>query len=208
MTIPGIRLAAWSLFWRVAALVFLLAELRFWTGVRRWNIESPWQAIRPFVRKSPGYFTFAMGVAALATLGAAVLVRLVIGPQLRRWLHPRTEPMHAFYLSPRETVVADSPAQRAVGRSCWAGMLVRTDLRLWFFPAAWDAEPWSVPLGCVREVRTTPAPRVLWGLVTGLPDRLEVRGGADLHETFAVADPAPMLAWFQAARVTPVRVQA
>jgi hypothetical protein len=203
MTIPGIRLAVWPVYWRAVALVFLLAETRLWMRVRRWNFPSAWHAIRPFARKSPGYVAFALGAAVLVTLGAALLVRLVIGPQLRRWLRPRTEPTHAFYLAPREEVVAECPARRAEGRSCPAGTLVVTNLRLWFFPTTWNAEPWSVPREGVQGARAVPAPPVLGGLVTGLPDRIEVRGEAGLHETFAVADPEQVLAWFQAVRIAP-----
>ena len=166
--------------------------------VRRWNFPSAWHTLRPFIRKSPGYFAFALGAAVLVTLGAALLVRFVIAPQLRRWLRPNAEPMHGFYLSSRETVAAEIPARRAVGRSCPAGTLVVTDLRLWFFPTAWDAEPWSVPLERVQGARAVPAPPVLGGLVTGLPDRVEVRGAAGVRETFAVAEPEQVLGWFRA----------
>jgi hypothetical protein len=207
MTIPGIRLAVWSVYWRAAALVFVLAETRLWMRVRRWNVPSTWHTLRPFVRKSPGYLAFALGAAVLVTLGAALLVRLVIGPQLRRWLGPRTEPTHAFHLAPREAVAAESPARRVGGRSCPPGTLVVTNLRLWFFPTAWDVEPWAVPLESMQEARAVPAPPILGGLVTGVPDRIEVLG-TGRRETFVVADPDQILAWFEAARVAPGRLPA
>jgi hypothetical protein len=196
MTIPGIRLAAWSCFWRAAVLVFLGAQVRLWLRIRDWNFPSAWHAARPFVRKSPGYLGFALAAAVLATLAAAVLVRLVIAPQVRRWLRPRTDETYLFGLAAREAVITESPARRAVGRSGAAGVLVRTNQRLWFVPAAWDAQPWSVPLDGVREVRTVPSPPVLWGLVAGVPDRLEVRDDAGRRETFAVPDPASLMDWF------------
>ena len=208
MTNPGIRLAVWSVYWRAVALVFVLAETRLWMRVRRWNPPSSWHAVRPFVKKSPGYVGFALGAAVLITLGAALLVRLVIGPQIRRWLGPRTEPMHGFHLAPGERVVAESPARRAEGRAYRAGSLVATDRRLWFFPTAWDAEPWSVPREVVRGARAVPAPPLLGGLVTGLPDRIEVLGDAGPIGAFAVAEPEQVLGWFEAVRVAPTRTGA
>jgi hypothetical protein len=83
---------------------------------------------------------------------------------------------------------------------------VQTNLRLWFFPRAHDAEIWSRPLGAVRGVRLEPAPRIARGFILGWPDRVALQAGGDSrngdgdadggHELFAVADPQKVLAWF------------
>ncbi len=55
-----------------------------------------------------------------------------------------------------------------------------TNRRLWFFPDAWDAEPWSV--GLMRSIATSGSSLtggLALGFLTGLPDRLAVPATED-----------------------------
>jgi hypothetical protein len=110
-----------------------------------------------------------------------------------------------------EQTLASSPARRAEGRRWVPGTLVRSNLRLWFFPRAHDAEIWSRPLDALHDIHLKPAPRIAWGYVQDWPERLALRvvcadgnrpratehpdDGDDL--LFAVPDPAAVLGWFE-----------
>jgi hypothetical protein len=158
-------------------------------------------------RATPGSLLLALTVAGLATLLTDVAARLVAGPLIDRWLRPRADASEGlFRLAATERVLDSTPARRKMGRSWPAGTLVRTNLRLWFFPASWTAEPWASPAGGLCEVGLVPAPRLAWGLLRGLPDRVLIPSEQGPGEVFAVADPRSVLSWLgtTAHRPTPV----
>jgi hypothetical protein len=196
-----VRLAFGAVYWRVAALVFVACELLLWRMIR---LRAPWirgrRRIALMLYNSPSFAIMALLVAAVVAVAADLIVRLLVRPMLERWHAPPDDASMglppSFHLASREAIAAETPARRS-GKWRWSpGRLVRTNLRLWFFPHAWDAEPWSLPLGEIDRIEPTPAPAMAWGLVRGLPDRLTVRGRDGAPETFAVPDPAGVLAWF------------
>jgi hypothetical protein len=116
----------------------------------------------------------------------------------RKWATPGSAGL--FHLAANERVVDSFPARRKSGWSWPAGTLVCTNLRLWFFPRAHDAEIWSRSLDAREEVRLEPPPQIDWGLIADWPDRLAFQDGDGVPEVFAVADPDAVLPWFQPAQ--------
>jgi hypothetical protein len=202
MTNRRIRLETGPVFLRCALTFFVVRELFVWRWVGR--IIRPGARLRMFLFwkwATPRSVLFALIFAALATFLLDLSVRLVLRPLVRHWHTPWTDGSAGlFHLAANEWVVDSLPSRRKTGWLWPAGTLVCTNLRLWFFPRAHDAEIWSRPLAAVREARLVPAPRVAWGYIAGWPDRLAVEDGADAPEVFAVADPDTVLSWFPAAR--------
>ncbi len=142
----------------------------------------------------PGAAAIAFFLAATGTVVVDLAVRLIVRPRMLAWLAPKGDPMHAdFHLEPRERVTAETPARYSLGRAWSPGRLVLTDRRLLFLPGAWDVEPWACPRGRVQGARPSEPPRAFWGLVRGVPPRLEVAVDNHIHR-FALLD-AP--AWSQ-----------
>lgn len=202
MASTKVRLAYRLFYWRLFALLFILGELLVWASLKPLAFRPARKLFVLFVYAPSLLFTsmlLALGATALADL----FVRLVIGPQVRQWLHPRQdldthiESSLAFHLTPGEKVLTESPGRRISGRSATPGVLVLTDRNVWFLPKSWKLEPWSLPRQEVRQTKTEPTPRMAWGLIQGLPDRLVLTGGPGVLETFAVAEPERVLSWFE-----------
>ncbi len=198
----NVRLAYRPFYWRLFALLFVLGELLVWASLKPLAFGPARKVFVLFVYAPSLLFTsmmLALGATALADL----FVRLVIGPQVRHWLHPRNDPDSpsetsiAFHLAPGEKVLTESPGRRISGRSATPGVLVRTDRKVWFLPRSWNLEPWSIPLNEVRKTRAVPSPRLAWNLILGLPDRLVIVGGPGVQEVFAVAEPERIFTWFE-----------
>lgn len=183
----------WAAAWRIALGVFVVREFLFYWKSLRFPIEMPARLTRLFFKAPESLF-----VATVSGLGASLVlwgfVKVLTEPRIRRWLEPRGENSfampYAFRLAPGERTEAEWPGRRWVGGRSWrAGLLVLTNQRLWFFPHAWDDEPWSVDRQRLSEfLGQLPPPRLSWGYVTGLPNRLAFRRGY-AAETFVLLDP-------------------
>jgi hypothetical protein len=215
MTRRGVHIQAGAVFVRLFWWFFVLREAYVWVRWIRPIRAAPGLRVLVFLfRKwaTPRSLLFALLFAALATLVLELLVRMVLRPLVRHWHTPWTDESDGlFHLSAQERVVTSTPARRAGRRrGHWlAGTLVCTNLRVWFFPRAHDAEIWSCPLDRLDAVHLEPAPRVAWGLIQGWPQRLALRavdaapggegeGGGHL-ERFAVLEPEAVLTWFHPA---------
>jgi hypothetical protein len=211
MTKRQLRLDTGAVFVRLGLVFFVVREAYVWlVWMRRLRIRHGMRLLIFLFHKwaTPHSVVYALLFAALATGLLTVLVRWMIGPALRRWHTPWSdESAGLFHVAANEWVLASSPGRRRQGRLWLPGMLVRTNLRLWFFPRAHDAEIGSWPLAALGNIHLEPAPRVAWGFVLGWPERLaldvgEPRGNGDGtgpggRELFAVAEPEAVLTWFK-----------
>jgi hypothetical protein len=209
MTNRRVHIQSRGVFLWAALAFFIVRELIVW----RWIRLLPMRPGRRLLMRrvlvflfhkwaTPHSVRYALIFALVATFLLELLVRLVLRPLVRHWHAPWTDGSAGlFHLAANEWVVDSSPARRAEGRRWPAGTLVCTNLRLWFFPRAHDAEIWSRPLDALREIHLEPAPRVAWGFILGWPDRLALQAvdGEGDHEVFAVPEPETVLAWFPAA---------
>lgn len=183
----------WAAAWRIALGVFVVREFLFYWKSLRLPMEMPARLTRVFFKVPESLF-----VAGVSGLGASLLlwgfVKILTEPRIRRWLEPRGDNSfampYAFRLAPGERAEAEWPGRRWVGGRSWrAGVLVLTNRRLWFFPHAWDDEPWSADRHRLPEFLGQIAPpRLSWGYVSGLPNRLAFRRGFEA-ETFVLLDP-------------------
>ena len=142
--------ARW-VYWRCFLVVFLIGQLVAWQRVQRLPARLPGHRVMIFLlapwatRRS---VVTAILVGGLLTLVAIVFVRLIVRPLLARWLTPSVDPAGGlFHLAAGERVVASLSARRQAGWTWQPGSLTLTDRRLWFFPAAWEIEPWSLRRG-------------------------------------------------------------
>jgi hypothetical protein len=211
-TAPAFRLRRGPIFWRVAIATFLVLELVAYFHLRRLVPFRPWGRLRRIVRMvglAPQCAGTAAVVAFGVTLACEVAFRLVVRPMMVRWYNPRSyDPaaQHAmpFFLKSGERPLAEMPARLVDGpRSRPPGSLVRTTHGLYFYPFAWDREPWMLPEGHIDRVQLrTPVRRVLhW--VEGYPDNLVVRDDSGAETAFVVPDPHAALAWFAATAEAP-----
>ena len=193
-----IRLAFGKVLWRVTLVSLVLLELYVLAKVRN-RVRRRIGMVLFLVFYTPRMAFYAFLIGTVVAILADLLVRLVVQPAVRAWYHPRTDDSaHAFHFAPGETVLASTPARRARGLGWQAGDLVRTDRGAWYFPQSWDSEPWFLPIGRAEAVETLAAQRAAWGFLAGVPDRVRIAGaGRGTAETFAVADPAAVLAWFR-----------
>jgi hypothetical protein len=197
----------------------LIREAYVWLVLMRLLRIRPGMRLQIFLfhkAATPRSVVYALVFAALATGFLLVLVRFVIGPLVRRWHTPWNDgSAELFHVAANERVLTSAPGRRRHAGFWLPGMLVRTNLRLWFFPRAHDAEIGSWPLSALHNIRLEPAPRVAWGYIQGWPARLaldagELRGGGNgngngsgngasavSREVFAVAEPEAVLAWFE-----------
>jgi hypothetical protein len=222
MTKRQLRLDTGAVFLRLALGFFLIREAYVWLFWMR-RLRGKGMRIPIFLFHkwaTPHSIVYSLLFATLGTAFLYILIRVVIGPLVRHWHAPRAdESAGLFHVAANESVLVTSPSRRKQGRFWLPGTLVRTNLRLWFFPRAHDAEIWFRPLAALRNVRLEPAPRFGWGYVHGWPERLALDAGAAAgygngddgggggHELFGVPEPEAILAWFEppnpAARARP-----
>jgi hypothetical protein len=210
MTKRHVHLNSGAVFLRSALAFFLVRELYVWSWIGRFRVRPRMRLLIFLFRKgaTPRSLFYALLFAAFVTLALDLLVRLVLRPLVRHWHSPWTDGSAGlFHLSANERALDACPARRKSGWSWPAGTLVRTNLRLWFFPNAHDAEAWSRPLDALENVRLVPAPRFAGGLIADWPDRLALEDGDGVAEVFAVLDPDAVLDWFPTAP-TPKPAQA
>ena len=202
-----VQLDAWSVFRKATFLAFVILEVIAWQRLRGIQFRRPAHRILifllhpEFTRRS---LLIALLVGSLVSILGVVLVRLIVGPLLDRWLRPTTDPsVGSFHLGPGERVLAMTPARKRAGRSSWQpGSLVLTDRRLWFFPEAWSMEPWSAPLGEGLKMSVEPSRISHWLPIRNWPDRLVAETAPDRRDILLVAEPATVLDWFSAPRST------
>jgi hypothetical protein len=205
MTNRRLRLDTGAVFLRLALCFFVVREVVVWlVWMRRVRARFGFRFIFFLFKKwaTPHSVVYALLFAAVATTVLYLFIRLVLEPLVRSWHTPWTDGSAGlFHVAANEQVLGTSPARRASGRSWTPGTLVWTNLRLWFFPRAHDADIWSRPLNALHEIHLEPAPRIAWGFILGWPERLVLRaagdgGDDDDKEVFAIADPEGVLAWF------------
>jgi hypothetical protein len=212
-TRPTFQLRIGEIFWRVFAVVLVVLEVAKWLKVRQMIPLRPRTEFPPRLRRillmiyyTPELAFKAFLAAAIAAVACDLVFRLLIRPMMVRWYDPRgADPEfrhpHAFFLKADERTLAEVGARRVVGRSRPAGTLVRTNWGVYFYPFAWDLEPWSLPDAHLAGVRLhTPRRRVL-GWVSGYPDQVVLRDDEGQETAFVVADPGAVVSWFGAGRV-------
>ncbi len=206
---PRVRLGA--LAGRLAIAVFLVREFYVLSFVSR--MVPARHRIWVFLfhpRTTPSSVRYAFLIAFVAAILGELLSLIVLRPILRAWLSPRIdESVGLFRMTASEWVVEQTPARRRMRARVWErGTLVRTNQRIWFFPEAWDAEPWSFRPDQIEAANREPAPRLVFGLIEGVPDRLRVVTPDIGEVTFAVKDPGSVLIWFHSELVSQARGQA
>jgi hypothetical protein len=138
----------------------------------------------------------AIPLATLAALVVDLVVHFVVRPAVLARHQPRTDPACVdFFLEPGELKLASTPATRSEPKPRLAGSLVLTDRRVWFVPRDWEAEPWSSSGMNIHSIARTPAPRMLGGLIHGLPDRILLDAGPPRPLTFLVPDAGEVASW-------------
>ncbi len=201
LTQPRFRLRRWAIFWRMALLGLVLLELYLWL---RLQAAFPFQFQRLFfmVVYGPQLTTIAVAVAVGVVVISEVVFRLVVRPGMVRWYNPRNRDPAAehpmpFFLKSGEQVLREMPARVVDGpRHRPPGTLIRTTHGLYFYPYAWDREPWMIPEGHIDQVSLkTPVRRVLYW-VEGYPDNLVIRDDSGEETWFVVPDPREALGWF------------
>jgi hypothetical protein len=190
-----------AVFFACALILFLGRELIFWHKYKGMGLRPHVRVLVFLFRKgaTPDSVRFALRFGFVTALVFEVLARFALRPLVERWHSPRCDDSDGlFHLAASERVLASSPARRAIGRHWPPGTLVCTNLRLWFFPRAHDAEVWSQPLQSRGRICLEPAPPRVWGLLVGWPDRLTLHDGAEdgRCEVFAVPDPEAVISWF------------
>ncbi len=202
MKTPPIRLAFGAVFWRVFLLTFGLTEIVIWGKVRFWfRGGRRGRRLAALLYFTPSALYRAFLIATLVTVALDLFIRFLIRPIVGSWYNPvqgigSSETPLGFHLDPNEWIVDEAPARRASGRGWRPGTLILTSKMVWFFPRAWDLEPWSLPLDALRSVTTTPGRRPLGTFVLGVPDRLALRDAEGRDTLFAVADPGAVVDWF------------
>jgi hypothetical protein len=212
MTNRRFQLDTGAVFLRLALYFFVVREAYVWlVWMRRIRARQGVRLVLFLFRKwaTPHSVLYALLFATVATTLLYLFVRLVLEPLVRSWHSPWIDGSAGlFHVAANEQVLASSPARRAEGRRWMPGTLVSTNLRLWFFPRAHDADIWSEPLDALREIHLEPAPRIAWGYIIGWPERLSLRTAGDEQddgnrEVFAIPDPDAVLAWFERSGTPP-----
>lgn len=195
-----VRLNASAFFWRAFEFVFIVTALM---RLRRVWRRGPWiRRLFLVLIRLPRLVAVSVVLAALLTFLTALIIRLVVRPLVAYWHAPRVElDAVQFHLAANEWVVYATAGRRARGWHWPSGALVRTNLRLWFLPSAYESEVWSHRLDELDDVRLVPAPRGLGGTVLNWPERLLVRAGGDEEpQVFAVSEPHAVISWFKSAK--------
>ncbi len=189
-----------GIFWRTFFLIFLVRELVVWSWLQRIPFRDPFRRVVIFLvsrRATRASLAWALvGGGAVAIL-AFLIDSLIVGPLLKRWLCPVVDSSSLlFHLAAGEPVVASTPARRHAGGGWKPGTLVLTDRRLWFIPAGWHDEPWSLNFKEIDRVEPLPAFLARVAPIRNWPEHLRFRTRSDEETTFAMANPSTVLAWF------------
>ncbi len=200
---PRVRLG--PLAGRLAIAVFLAREFYVLNVVSQ--MVPPRHRFWVFLfhpQATPRSVWYAFLIAFVGAIFGESLSLILLRPILRAWLSPRVdESVGLFRLAANEWVVEQTSARRRLRAWVWErGTLVRTNQRIWYFPEAWDVEPWWLSLDQVEIASREPAPRLVFGLIEGVPDRLCILIPDGEEVTFAVRDPGNVLTWFRPELVT------
>jgi hypothetical protein len=192
-----LRFAFGAVVWRLTVLLLLLEEFWLWRLIRRRRPWLPrghrWLRLLFF---TPRLVVSALLIGALAAVAIDLVVRFLVQPLVRAWHHPpRDESAVSFHLASNEWVEESTPARRGDGRRWLPGTLVRTNRQVRFFPLAWDAEAWSLPMAELDQIWAEEAPKWGWGLISGFPDRICIQPCSGHAQKFAMADPHAALVW-------------
>jgi hypothetical protein len=188
------------IFWRSFLLIFLVLEWMLWDQVRQLPVRAPGHRLIIFLLapKATRRSVFnAMILAGCFTLAATLAVQLIIRPLLNLWLKPRVDPSWwLFHLSSGDSPLASVPGRwKSDGR--WRpGALVLTNRRIWFFPAAWGVEPWSLAREELERIEEEPSRLARLAPIRNWPELLRVSARTKEDACFAVADPDAVLGWF------------
>lgn len=211
-----LQIAFGPFLWRSFAVLALTGEIALWAEIQRQGRGFP-PGIRMawLIRYTPRTLILAFFLAAVLTVLVDLFVRMVIGPPLRRWLSP-TAPLEeddvlgrdfGFHFDATERVINSRPGRRVLRWRSDPGTLVLTDRRVWFFPATWDGEPWSVACEKIRSAALEPPSGFFSGLIRGLPPRLRLDAGPEPEDraTFTLAEPVLVQSWFDSMPGVPAR---
>jgi hypothetical protein len=191
--------ARW-VYWRAFLLIFVLCQLMVWHRIQRLPFRQPGHRMLVFLlapRATMRSLVTALFAGGILTVVAIGLVHLIARPLVRRWLSPAVDASAGqFHLGAGERVLASLSARRQAGWRWQPGSLTLTDRRLWFFPAAWEAEPWSLGVEEVDQVE--PEPLLLADLapIRNWPLPIRLCGRAGQEALFAISDPESLLDWF------------
>jgi hypothetical protein len=192
--------ARW-VYWRSFLLFFLVNQLMTWHRVSLLPIRMPGHRMIVFLLApwaTPQSFAVALVAAGILSLLAIVIVRLIVRPLWNFWLNPPVDPAWGlFHLSASEAIVSSLPARRRLGWSWQPGLLALTDRRLWFFPSAWDGEPWSLNLDEADHIEREDSFVAELAPIRNWPVPFHLLGRSGQDAVFAVADPDAILAWFR-----------
>jgi hypothetical protein len=190
--------ARW-IYGRSFLLFFLVNQLVAWHRLSQLPIRMPGHRMILFLVApwaTPQSFAVALLAAGILSLLAILVVRLVVRPLWNLWLNPTVDPdLGLFHTSATEVIVASLPARRRLGARWQPGSLALTGRRVWFFPTAWDGEPWSLELEEADRIKRERSfvPGLLPVRNWPVPFHLIGRSGQDA--TFAVADVDAVAAW-------------
>lgn len=192
-----LRLEFGSVVWRVALVVFVILEALRWRMLEsRFPGVNQGRIVMNLLFKTPRYMVVAFLIGSITAVLLDQFVRHVLSPLVAFWYLPRVDHESTnFHMTAHEKVEHVAPARRQSGRRWLPGTLVRTTQRLWFFPQAWDAEPWNARVAELLPARKEPAPPLGCGFVHGLPDRLVLQAPGHEPATLALAEPEEVLSW-------------
>ncbi len=181
-------------------IIFVVLEWIVWEQVRQRPVRVPRHRVQIVLRAPWATRRALLGAVLLAgtvTLAANMAVRLILTPLLNVWLRPGFDPSAwTFHLPAGETPAASVPARWRTGGLWRPGALVLTKRRIWFLPAGWDVEPWSIAHVDVERVEAQPPALARFLPVHNWPDLLRFTATDGDHASFAVADPDAVQAWF------------
>jgi hypothetical protein len=193
------RIFRWSF-----VLILLIYAWGLWRRVPWRRVRRPGERLLIFLLAPWGMRRAAIAaliVSSAVTIGAMLFVRLVVAPLLNLWLRPAYDPSAwSFHLSAGESPETWVPT-RFQTRAGWRpGALVLTARRIWFMPAAWDAEPWSMPRQELVRIEARPPAFARFLPLRHWPDRLRFTDRAGDQAAFAMADPDAVLSWLAPSR--------
>jgi hypothetical protein len=188
------------IFWWSFLVIFLILEWILWNHLRPVPRAPGHRVIRFLLhpRATRRSVVNAMILAGCFTFAVSLAVQLIVGPLLNLWLKPRVDPScWVFHLSSGDSPVASVPGRwKSDGR--WRpGALVLTNRRIWFFPAAWDVEPWSLSRAEIEHIEPEPSRLARLAPMRNWPELLRLSAARTKEDAcFAVADPDEVLGWF------------
>jgi hypothetical protein len=188
-------------FWRSFLLVFLVREAMVWHWIQRLPRRlPPGHQLMIFLvwpNATRASLLLALLLGGVITLVAVLAVSLIVRPLLNRWRRPLVDPAESlFHLAASESPVASTPARRKSGWRWQPGALILTNRRLWFFPASWHDEPWSLAREDLTGIDLEPVSLAQLAPIRNWPDRLRLSTLTGEGAAFAVADPHAVRAWF------------